>query len=60
VLFQHSLLPHRTAPNTTDQWRRAMIFMYMDARSRFTVPEDERPPWVDSVDVTGDSYPGSV
>lgn len=60
VLFQHSLLPHRTAPNTTDRWRRAMIFMYMDARSRFTVPEDERPPWVDSVDVAGDSYPGSV
>ncbi|MFB6206081.1 MAG: phytanoyl-CoA dioxygenase family protein [Haloglomus sp.] len=60
VLFQHSLLPHRTAPNTTDQWRRAMIFMYMDARSRFTVSEEERPPWVDSVDVIGDSYPGSV
>lgn len=60
VLFQHSLLPHRTAPNTTDRWRRAMIFMYMDARSRFTVPEAERPPWVDSVDVVGDSYPGSV
>jgi phytanoyl-CoA hydroxylase len=60
VLFQHSLLPHRTAPNTTDRWRRAMIFMYMDARSRFTVTEDERPPWVDSVDVAGDSYPGSV
>jgi phytanoyl-CoA hydroxylase len=60
VLFQHSLLPHRTSPNTTDRWRRAMIFMYMDARSRFTVTEDERPPWVDSVDVAGDSYPGSV
>jgi ectoine hydroxylase-related dioxygenase (phytanoyl-CoA dioxygenase family) len=60
VLFQHSLLPHRTAPNATDRWRRAMIFMYMDARSRFTDPEEERPPWVDSVDVTGDSYPGSV
>ncbi|WP_254823984.1 phytanoyl-CoA dioxygenase family protein [Haloglomus halophilum] len=60
VLFQHSLLPHRTSPNTTDRWRRAMIFMYMDARSRFTVPEAERPPWVDSVDVAGDSYPGSV
>lgn len=60
VLFQHSLLPHRTAPNTTDRWRRAMIFMYMDARSRFTVSEEERPPWVDSVDVAGDSYPGSV
>jgi ectoine hydroxylase-related dioxygenase (phytanoyl-CoA dioxygenase family) len=60
VLFQHSLLPHRTAPNTTDRWRRAMIFMYMDARSRFTDSEEERPPWVDSVDVAGDSYPGSV
>jgi phytanoyl-CoA hydroxylase len=60
VLFQHSLLPHRTSPNTTDRWRRAMIFMYMDARSRFTVSEAERPPWVDSVDVAGDSYPGSV
>lgn len=60
VLFQHSLLPHRTAANTTDRWRRAMIFMYMDARSRFTVPEAERPAWVDSVDVVGDSYPGSV
>jgi ectoine hydroxylase-related dioxygenase (phytanoyl-CoA dioxygenase family) len=60
VLFQHSLLPHRTAPNTTDRWRRSMIFMYMDARSRFTDPPAERPPWVDSVDVVGDSYPGSV
>jgi phytanoyl-CoA hydroxylase len=60
VLFQHSLLPHRTAPNTSDRWRRAMIFMYMDARSRFTDPPEERPPWVDAVDVAGDSYPGSV
>lgn len=35
-LFFHSLLPHYTAPNTSDHWRRAIALSYMDARSRYT------------------------
>ena len=58
VLFQHCLLPHYTAPNETDDWRRAFIASYMRNRSRFT---DEDPPeWVDSVHITGDTFPGCV
>ncbi|WP_236044709.1 phytanoyl-CoA dioxygenase family protein [Haloarcula nitratireducens] len=58
VLFQHCLLPHYTAPNETDDWRRAFIASYMRGRSRFT---DEDPPaWVDSEHVAGESFPGCV
>ncbi|QIO23810.1 phytanoyl-CoA dioxygenase family protein [Haloarcula sp. JP-L23] len=58
VLFQHCLLPHYTAPNETEDWRRAYIASYMRSRSRFT---DENPPeWVDSYDVTGESFAGCV
>ncbi|WP_435320386.1 phytanoyl-CoA dioxygenase family protein [Haloarchaeobius sp. TZWSO28] len=58
VLFQHCLLPHYTAPNTTDDWRRAFILAYMRGRSRFT--DEEPPEWVDSLHVTGDEFPGCV
>ncbi|WP_435361610.1 phytanoyl-CoA dioxygenase family protein [Haloarchaeobius sp. DFWS5] len=58
VLFQHCLLPHYTAPNTTDDWRRAFILAYMRSRSRFT--DDEPPEWVDSLHITGDEFPGCV
>lgn len=58
VLFQHCLMPHYTAPNTTDDWRRAFILAYMRGRSRFT---DETPPsWVDSLHVSGEEFPGCV
>ena len=58
VLFQHCLLPHYTAPNETDRWRRAMIVAYMRARSRFTT--DDRPEWVESHPIAGDEFPGCV
>ena len=58
VLFQHCLLPHYTAENETDDWRRAYIASYMRNRSRFT---DEDPPaWVDSEHVCGETFPGCV
>ncbi|MFC6757433.1 MULTISPECIES: phytanoyl-CoA dioxygenase family protein [Haloarcula] len=58
VLFQHCLLPHYTAENETDDWRRAYIAAYMRNRSRFT---DEDPPaWVDSEHICGETFPGCV
>ena len=49
-LFFHALLPHYTAPNSSDHWRRAIALSYMSARSRYTggrsgagVPEHRRP-----------------
>lgn len=58
ALFQHCLLPHYTAPNESDQWRRAMIVAYMRSRSRFTT--DDRPAWVDSLHISGEEFPGCV
>ncbi|WP_255150232.1 phytanoyl-CoA dioxygenase family protein [Halorarius halobius] len=58
VLFQHCLVPHYTAPNDTDDWRRAYILAYMRSRSRFT--DDERPEWVDTLQIAGDEFPGCV
>ncbi|GGM60010.1 phytanoyl-CoA hydroxylase [Halarchaeum rubridurum] len=58
VLFQHCLLPHYTAPNESDDWRRAFILAYMRSRSRFT--DDDPPAWVDSLDVAGERFPGCV
>ncbi|MFB6280669.1 MAG: phytanoyl-CoA dioxygenase family protein [Haloferacaceae archaeon] len=60
ALFTHCLMPHRTAPNTTDSWRRAYINAYMSARSRFTRPPEERAPYVDSEPIAGESFPGCV
>ncbi|MDJ1431536.1 phytanoyl-CoA dioxygenase family protein [Halostagnicola sp. A-GB9-2] len=60
ALFQHCLLPHYTEPNTTDSPRRALIMSYMDARSRFTQNDEERPDWVDSVHIQGEEFPGCV
>ena len=58
ALFQHCLLPHYTAPNESDQWRRAMIVAYMRGRSRFTTTD--RPDWVDSLHITGEEFLGCV
>ncbi|WP_267643171.1 phytanoyl-CoA dioxygenase family protein [Haloarchaeobius amylolyticus] len=58
VLFQHCLLPHYTAPNTTDDWRRAFILAYMRSRSRFT--DEEPPEWVDSHHIAGKEFAGCV
>ncbi len=55
-LFFHSLLPHYTAPNRSQTWRRAIALSYMSARSRYTgggdVPE--------YFPVCGQSYSGCV
>lgn len=60
ALFTHCLVPHYTAPNTTENWRRALIMSYMDSRSRFTKPDGELAPWVDSVHIQGEEFPGCV
>ena len=60
VLLSHCLVPHRTGPNRTEKPRWALIMAYMDARSRFTEPPEERAPWVDSVDIRGRDFPGCV
>ena len=35
-LFFHSLLPHYTAPNRSNAWRRAIALSYMSATSKYT------------------------
>lgn len=55
-LFFHALLPHYTQPNETDRWRRAVVFSYMSARSRYT-DDDEQPEYRG---IAGRSFPGSV
>jgi ectoine hydroxylase-related dioxygenase (phytanoyl-CoA dioxygenase family) len=55
-LFFHSLLPHYTAPNRTDRWRRAIALSYMSAQSRYT-GSGESPVYFH---VKGRSYPGCV
>ena len=60
ALFSHCLVPHYTEENRSSDWRRALIASYMTSRSRFTQPEEERPDWVDSHHVRGESFPGCV
>jgi ectoine hydroxylase-related dioxygenase (phytanoyl-CoA dioxygenase family) len=55
-LFFHSLLPHYTAPNRSDKWRRAIALSYMSAQSRYT-GAGESPVYFH---VKGQSYPGCV
>lgn len=55
-LFFHSLLPHYTAPNRSQKWRRAIALSYMSARSRYTGP-GESPVYFP---VKGQTYPGCV
>ena len=55
-LFFHSLLPHVTAPNRSDQWRRAIALSYMSARSVY-VGKGESPKYFP---VKGGSFPGCV
>ncbi|MCS6859794.1 MAG: phytanoyl-CoA dioxygenase family protein [Abditibacteriales bacterium] len=55
-LFFHSLLPHYTAPNRSNKWRRAIALSYMSARSRYTGP-GESPQYFH---VKGNTYPGCV
>ena len=55
-LFFHSLIPHYTAPNLSDRWRRAIALSYMSARSRFA-GDGEGPAYYH---VRGRSFPGCV
>jgi ectoine hydroxylase-related dioxygenase (phytanoyl-CoA dioxygenase family) len=55
-LFFHSLLPHYTAPNRSNKWRRAIALSYMSAQSKYT-GEGESPVYFH---VKGQSYPGCV
>ena len=55
-LFFHSLLPHYTAPNRSQTWRRAIALSYMSARSRYT-GEGEGPVYYP---IQGRSFPGCV
>lgn len=60
VLLTHCLTPHRSSANQSREWRRALILAYMNAQSRYTVPEEERPAWVQSMHITGQEHPGCV
>lgn len=55
-LFFHSLIPHYTAPNRSDKWRRAIALSYMSSKSRWTA-EGESPVFFP---VKGQTYPGCV
>lgn len=55
-LFFHSLLPHYTASNRSQNWRRAMVLSYMSARSRYTGPGDS-PTYYP---ICGQTFPGCV
>ena len=55
-LFFHSLLPHWTAPNTSDRWRRAIALSYMSSRCRY-VGEGESPKYLHGA---GQTFPGCV
>ena len=55
-LFFHSLIPHYTAPNRSDKWRRAIALSYMSSKSRWTA-EGEEPVFFP---IKGQTYPGCV
>ena len=55
-LFFHSLLPHYTAPNHSEKWRRAIALSYMSARSTYT-GEGEEPEFYP---ICGRSFEGCV
>ena len=55
-LFFHSLLPHYTAPNRSDKWRRAIALSCMSAKSSYR-EEGEGPEYFH---IKGKSYPGCV
>lgn len=55
-LFFHSLLPHYTAPNRSDRWRRAIALSYMSSLSRYT-GQGESPLYFP---VCGETFEGCV
>ena len=57
VLLFHSMLLHATSPNRSSHARRAMIFSYMSARSRFTGDPTRKP---DYLLLQGSEHPDAV
>lgn len=55
-LFFHSLIPHYTAPNRSDKWRRAIALSYMSSKSTWTGQGDSP----EFLHIKGKSYPGCV
>lgn len=55
-LFFHSLIPHYTAPNRSNKWRRAIALSYMSAKSRYS-REGAGPEYLT---ISGKTYPGCV
>ena len=55
-LFFHSLIPHYTAPNHSQTWRRAIALSYMASHSRYT-GEGESPVYYP---VCGQTFEGCV
>ncbi|MCJ8332017.1 MAG: phytanoyl-CoA dioxygenase family protein [Lentisphaeria bacterium] len=55
-LFFHSLLPHYTAPNISDTWRRAIALSYMSSKHRYN-GEGEGPEYFH---IQGETFPGCV
>jgi|ETNmetMinimDraft_26_1059896.scaffolds.fasta_scaffold27724_1 ectoine hydroxylase-related dioxygenase (phytanoyl-CoA dioxygenase family) len=55
-LFFHSLLPHYTAPNRSQNWRRAIALSYMSAKSTYA-GEKEKPEYLT---IQGESFAGCV
>ena len=55
-LFFHSLLPHYTAPNRSNRWRRAIALSYMSARAQYT-GEGDSPTYFH---VQGQTFEGCV
>ena len=55
-VFFHSLLPHYTAPNRSDKWRRAIALSYMSSKSQYT-GKGKSPQYFH---VKGETYPGCV
>ena len=55
-LLFHSLLPHRSGPNHSNTWRRAIALSYMSARSVYT-DEGDGPEYLR---IQGQTFDGSV
>ena len=60
VLLTHCLTPHQSSANRSSDWRRALILACMSSKSRYTVSEEERPSWVQSLHIAGEEHPGCV
>ena len=56
-LFFHSLLPHSTGPNLSNDWRRAIALSYMSSKSIYTGERDGGPVYFP---IQGTTFEGCV